>query len=320
MKEIGGYFELETHMGGSNYHPNAIALNTGRNALEYILRVRAYKKVYLPAYYCDVMLEPLAKLGVACSFYPIDLNFEFEDIEVQADEGIIYINYFGLKDDYVKVLATKYATLIVDNAQAFFATPIDGVDTYYSVRKYFGVPDGAYLYIDKLLPETLATHATATEHYRHLKGRLTHSAQAHYADYVNAEHALCHQPIMRMSPSTAELLSSVNYERAMERRKENYEHLHAHLKGMNRLQIPTDGVYMCYPLLVKPELPFATELKAHLIKNKVYVPTFWPNVRDNAVPGTMEYDLAHHLVCLPVDHRYIIGDMDEILLRMLLPQ
>ena len=63
MEPIGGYFSLELpHYG--EYHKDAIRLNTGRNCLEYILRVRNYKKVYIPYYTCDVVLEPFKKLGI----------------------------------------------------------------------------------------------------------------------------------------------------------------------------------------------------------------------------------------------------------------
>lgn len=41
--------------------------------------------------------------------------------------------------------------IILDNTQSFFQKPISGIDTIYSCRKYFGVPDGAYLSTNILL-------------------------------------------------------------------------------------------------------------------------------------------------------------------------
>lgn len=41
MKAIGGYFELELPYS-EEYHKNALRLNTGRNAFEYILRSKKY--------------------------------------------------------------------------------------------------------------------------------------------------------------------------------------------------------------------------------------------------------------------------------------
>ena len=46
MKSIGGYFELELKNNG-RYHPKSIALNTARNAFEYVLKVRTYKKLII---------------------------------------------------------------------------------------------------------------------------------------------------------------------------------------------------------------------------------------------------------------------------------
>jgi len=43
MNAIGGYFELELPYG-EEYHKNAIRLNTCRNAFEYILIAKSYKR------------------------------------------------------------------------------------------------------------------------------------------------------------------------------------------------------------------------------------------------------------------------------------
>lgn len=36
--------------------------------------------------------------------------------------------------------------LLVDNAQALYDPPMEGIDTFYFPRKFFGVPDGGYAY------------------------------------------------------------------------------------------------------------------------------------------------------------------------------
>ena len=75
MKPIGGFFELESYHG-KEYYPELIKLNTARNCFEYILRAKRYKKVYLPRYTCDVMLEPINKLGIGYEFYSINESFD----------------------------------------------------------------------------------------------------------------------------------------------------------------------------------------------------------------------------------------------------
>ena len=49
MYPIGGYFSLELN-NFRERHDNALSLNAGRYALEYILKVRGYRKVYIPYY------------------------------------------------------------------------------------------------------------------------------------------------------------------------------------------------------------------------------------------------------------------------------
>src|SRR5690606_12558742 len=139
------------------FHSEAIHLNTARNAFEYILRAQEYKKVYIPYYTCDVMLEPIKKLNLQHEFYHVDERFEplFDYGNVAGEEAFLYTNYFGLKDGFISKLAPDCRNLIVDNSQALFADPIEGVDTFYSPRKFVGIPDGAYLYSNKKISQQL---------------------------------------------------------------------------------------------------------------------------------------------------------------------
>ena len=52
MQEIGGYFELADYERGTGFpHNEGFLLNTGRNALEYILRsIGVINRVFLPYY------------------------------------------------------------------------------------------------------------------------------------------------------------------------------------------------------------------------------------------------------------------------------
>ena len=114
MNPIGGYFEFELPQS-EEYHNNAIRLNTGRNAFEYILRTKEYKKVYLPYYTCDVMLEPIKKLELDFEFYNIDKNFApiFDFTRVKTQDVFVYTNYFGICDNQVHNVSHKCQNLIV---------------------------------------------------------------------------------------------------------------------------------------------------------------------------------------------------------------
>ena len=56
MHEIGGYFGMET-LAGETYHAALIAVNSGRNALLYLLKARNVQKLYIPGFLCDTVYE-----------------------------------------------------------------------------------------------------------------------------------------------------------------------------------------------------------------------------------------------------------------------
>lgn len=271
---IGGYFELELRKG-EHYHKKALRLNTARNCFEYVLRVRKYTKVYIPYYTCEVMLEPLKKCNVAYEFYHINHQLEpDQDFNLQPTEAFLYTNYYGLKQRCVERLAQQYGKqLIVDNAQAFFAEALEGIDTFYSARKFFGVADGAYLYIDKLLDIELEQDQSY-DRMIHLLKRADIGAEAGYADFRHNDDSLIGQPIKRMSKITEKILCSIDYESVKDLRRANYLALDSLLKNTNgiELHMDDDSVPMVYPYLTNDET-----LRQRLIDNRIFVATYWPN-------------------------------------------
>ena len=310
MKPIGGYFELELPQR-SEYHSGALSLNTGRNCLEYILRVRGYRRVYLPYYSCEVLLEPFNKLGVEYTFYRINERLEIdEDITLGNGEALLCINYFGLKQDYVEFLATQYGQqLIVDNTQAFYARPISGIDTFYSCRKFFGVADGAYLYCDKPL-DIEFEQDKSWDKMAHLLKRIDISSEAAYREFSQHEEQLKNNPIKSMSSMTHRIMESIDYHQAAQRRRDNYLHLDNALKNNNGISLPlTDSaVPMVYPFLTEDK-----GLRKHLIDNKIFVAQYWPNVLDWCNNDSTDYQLTMHLLPLPIDQRYGTEEMQRII-------
>lgn len=313
MKEIGGYFELELNRG-SEYHNSAISLNLGRTAFEYLLRSKKIHKVFLPFYTCDVMLEPVKKTGTVYEYYHIDNYLEpvFDYTLLRSTDYFLYTNYFGLKDKFIEELAKKVPNLIIDNSQAFFAKPITRVDTFYSPRKFFGVPDGGYLYMEGV-SDLEFPQDSSLERFKHLLKRVEFGAEVGYEDFKANDISFINNPIMRMSKLTKALLCNIDYEFAKRKRVENFLFLHDHLSKSNELQIKLVGesVPMVYPFLTNKY-----NIKRELLKNKIYVATYWPNVIKNNKKGEVEYYLAERIVCLPIDHRYGIEEMKEIIKKL----
>lgn len=309
-RPIGGYFELELRKG-EHYHKKAIRLNTARNCFEYILRRRHIKKVYIPFYTCEVMLEPIDKLGIDYEFYHIDESLEPTILPVlKTNEAFLYTNYFGLKQACVKKLIGVYGErLIVDNAQAFYAKPYPGIDTFYSARKFFGLADGAYLYTDGFLQQELEQD-NSFDRMSHLLKRVDLGAEAGYQDFKKNDGALVGQDIKKMSRLTDVLLSGIDYNRARIIRRENFIVLDKALSKTNcfHFDLDEDNTPMVYPYLANDKT-----LKQQLIEKKIFVATYWPNVYEWCNPEDWEFTLAERVAYIPVDQRYDSNDMAYII-------
>lgn len=320
-KEIGGYFSKEAVLGKS-IRPSALSgtilVNTGRNALEYILHsLTRVDKAYLPYYTCDVLLQPLNKLGIPCEFYHINEHLELaHPIILEENEYIIINNYFGLQNAYIQRMADHYGEhLIVDNSQAFYAPTLPGIKAFYSTRKFVGVSDGGCVWAG-LPTETSRSgllHMDKSESRNvYLTIREQKGAEAGYAAFREAEKSLDNQVIKVMSAETRKALGTIDYEKIRVRRQQNFLDLHIALKDSNKLQLSPslsrDEVPMVYPYWTDD-----SSLRQRLIDNHIYVAQYWPNVFDWCQEGDLEYELAKNLIPLPIDQRYGEEEMKKII-------
>ena len=317
MKPIGGYFSLEIN-DGQELHAHALRLNAGRYALEYILKARKYRKVYIPYYICDSILQPLKRLSVEYEFYHINEQLEPAlELQPNANEAVLYVNYFGLKNRYADSFCYTNPNTILDQTQAFYSKPGNKYndksiqcDTFYSCRKYFGVPDGAYLYTDSLLDEELAQDESF-ERMTFLTKRIDRSAQEGYADFHTNDKSLSNVGMKRMSKLTEAMMSGIDYSTKANKRIRNFNVLDKVLRESNRFKWDVDygTVPLVYPYLVEN----GATLRQRLIDNQVFCARYWPNVLEWCEKSDWEYQLTENLVCLPIDQRYGDEEMKRII-------
>jgi len=309
MNAIGGYLGLEPG-AGQPWHMGALALNLGRNALAQVVRTRGYRRVHVPRFTCDVLMAPLLLCGVEVVFYDLDDALAPLSMPGPDDgEGFLYTNYFGLKDHTVGELAGGVRNLIVDNAQSFYAKPNPGVDTFYSCRKFFGVPDGAYLYCDARSrdePERDVSYGR----FAHLLRSVDEGPEAGYADFKANEDALGQVPLRTMSHLTERLMHGIGHTRVMEKRRGNRDHLHGALRERN--QLPLDPMAANVPFSY-PFLSGDDALRERLTAHRIYTPRYWADTIAPLEPGTVEHRCADGIVHLPIDQRYGTREMDRIL-------
>ena len=302
---LGGYFGLEAgrreHVA---FHPGATAFQSGRAAFLAVLEARRPKRIHLPWYLCDSMDEPLRQCGIEAQRYGIDQDFRIaQPLALEPDDWLLYVNYFGLCDAAVDELLVRHPAnqVVVDNSQAFFSFPKHSVATLYSPRKFFGVPDGGYLVAPTTRLQFFERDTESVHRSCHLMTRLSLGAEAGYLQYTDAEHSLSDQPARRMSKVTEQLLSAIDYADVRERRRRNFDLLQSHLGPCNELKwnLREDQVPLCYPFLVRCE-----GLREALIRARVYVPRYWPDLlASEASLPERERRLAADLLPLPIDQR-----------------
>ncbi len=310
---IGGYFELEISNRGSVYHDIALALNSGRNAFEYILFNKSYKRIHIPYFTCDVMLQPIIKLNLEYVFYRIDETFKPLINDYRTDDALLYTNYFGLNHHNIELLINEYPNVIIDNAQAFFDKPADKVSTFYSPRKFFGLPDGGFVYAEDVTPIQHYEQDNSCNRIMHLLTRIEYGAESGFELFKTNDAELDNQSIKLMSNLTQKLLNGVDFENVINKRCNNFNFLHQHLKYTNKLtQFINNATITCpmiYPYLVEN----GENIRKILANNRIYSAMYWPNVLEWVGSDYLEYNFAKNIVCLPIDQRYSIDSMQRIL-------
>lgn len=308
-KEIGGYFQLE-EMGKGEYYQELYRVNLGRTALLWLAESRRIQKLVLPYFLCDSVSEVCGEAGIGTEFYHLNEQLEpvYEETNLKEGEFLYLVNYYGqLTDQKIIEYKNRYRNLIVDHTHAFFQRPLKGVDTLYSVRKFWGVTDGAYLSTDAELTGNKPEDFSA-ERMLHVLGRYEKDAGTYYQTMRNNAASYHGMEIRRMSRLTRNLLGAIDYEKAAYVREQNYQSLKNLLPSEN----PFTGV--------SPRGPFAypyyhkngRELRKWLAKRKIFVPTYWNNVLEEQDPASLEYQWAADILPLPCDHRYGREEMEYI--------
>jgi len=311
-KPIGGFFDFEVFGNRNFYHSNALGLTNGRACLSYVIDNEEIESVYVPLYSCNTLLEPFKKRNINIKFYNIDNQLNpIYNPKLNENEFYILINYFGLKEKLINELIEKFGRqLIIDDTHNFFGKGYGKIYSFTSARKYFGVPDGAYLYGSQNaeinnIPRF--TRISLQHNILRLEGRQEDAFKS-YQEYENS----LGTEVLRISKTSETILASIDYEAIMNHRKMNFDVLYDHFQSDNLLHFTRTNIDVpfCYPLLLKNEID-----KKLLYAKQIFIPTLWPDIleRENRLNYPIEERITRNLLPLPVDHRYDINDMHRLI-------
>ena len=303
MKEIGGYFGLEESTR-NEYYPKLVALNTGRNALLYVLKARKIEKIYIPYYLCDTVSEICKKYKYEFEYYHVDKSFKpIFSKPLKKSEYIYIVNYFGqISNSELLKYKVEYKNVIFDNVQAFFQKPVKGIDTIYSCRKFFGVPDGSYLSTEILLKKSLEQDVSSNR-MSHILGRFETTASDYYGLFQKNDESFYDLELKSMSKITHNLLKNIDYKSVKKIREQNFKFLDRALAQKNFLQLKQPKGPYCYPFLCRD----GSKLRNQLASHRIYIPTLWPNVLEMDLGFEKQY--AQDILPIPCDQRYELSDM-----------
>ncbi len=268
MREIGSFIEWEFARGRELYRGDVARLNTGRAALYHAARVLGCRTVYLPYYQCGTVREFLSRKGVELRYYTMDRDFCPQLEAVPSDAAVVLVNYFGVMGQArMQALASRYAHVILDNCQAFFAPPLPHCLNVYSARKFVGVPDGAYV---------------------------VGPGAARYVEEYEQDYS---------SDSAAFLLQRIEYGcegRAYAGKQANDDRLLGSINRLRPLQYYADDcVPMVYPLLVEND-----RLLPYLLDHHILQGHWWSYLLQELPPDTAEYWLSRYGIPITIDQRY----------------
>lgn len=318
-KPIGGYFELEL---GQHYNniPNTVeALHCARTCLRLIIRYFKIKQIYAPTYTCHAIDEVLRQEGCEILHYHIREDF-MPDQDFPENAYVLYTDYFGVCSNNVRTLAKKHIHLIVDSTMNF-NMPVKVFASFNSLRKFFGVPDGAFLSSESLLYDTFRLdRAHSYDRCSHLLKRLDVGPEFGFDDAVKNDRNVEIEEffsdayksdvllkLFRMSKLTTSIYECIDVKAVQKIRHKNFKILDDNLGGWNKLKpfkIDKYDMPVAYPFFL-PE----TRLKQWLIDNKIYVPSYWGDCKENS---KLESDYENYIVALPIDQRYNEDDMLHI--------
>ena len=317
---IGAYFGLElpprrAGRGAFPYteSPCCAWVSSGRAAFESLLRSMPLpERVLVPRFTCDTVLAPLVRLGLPVLRYELTEEWLPQlPQELGAGDMLLITNYFGFTpaESIARAAAAHPGPCVVDATTALFAPPVPGIPTFYSLRKFAGVPDGgvAVAPFRIQLPEE---QDLSSARARYLLERIELGAAAALPASEAAEQDISANPPRRMSPLTRAMVQAIDWEHIAAARRRNYAALHARLAALNRCALPAEppSAPFCYPFVCA--IP---RMRDALIDSGIALPIFWPEVIRDTPAESPANELARRLLPLPLDQRYTPDELLRVL-------
>lgn len=324
---------------GSDY----VWMSTGRSATKFVLKTiqernpQINKVALLPSFTCHTVIEPFIEYGWTINYYDIDssLNASADEIINRAKlvncDVVLFHRYFGFDtiDGYERLCAkfrSEGILSIEDITQCLYSDFQKSQADYTvgSIRKWTGTPDGGFAVC---LEGTFKSKPTDSDSMLEkakleasfLKYNYLFNKEGEKSAFLEkfrvAEDILDKQKgWYTIGDMSSRVLSNLDVKTLKERRQANYDFVYQGVSSNKaiRLILPNiDNKFV--PLYLPLYVENRKSLQSLFIQNSIYAPIVWPkpeclvNVCKNAE------DLYNHILCIPIDQRYGLDDMERLL-------
>lgn len=273
-----------------------IKLNLARNCLKYICKAYGINKILLPYYTCPVVWNSLREESCEVKFYHIDKDF-LPTEKFEENDFILYTNYFGINSKNCKKLAKKYPNIIIDNSQGFFSEPL-GLASFNSLRKFFNVQNGAYLFTSKQLEQVFEVDKIELQPV---------SMQEDYEKFLKNELFLdAQKQIKTISPKVEKMMNDIDFEAESIKRVRIFKQYEKVLKNFNNIQLDLNigDVPYCYPFSPNSEI-----IKRKLWSKNLVLLQLWKNFPKSFI----ESEFLNDTIALPLDNAEYAEKIIEII-------
>ena len=324
-------------------HGNDYAwMSTGRSATRLVLqaieeRTPECKKVaLLPPFTCHTVFEPFMEFDYEIRTLSMnsDLSINAEDIvryQEKCKAGVVLVHrYYGfdtlpLFDLAVETLQRKGVIVIEDCTQCLYSSfPISSADyVVASIRKWCGVPDGGFAICkegnfcckpsqeDRKMVELkrVASELKCQFLFERKGDKPTFKAK-----YREAEELLDNQnEYYAIGKLSAAIQAELDVEMLKKKRRDNYQVLLEGIRNVVGVKVifdfmPDDVVPLYFPILADDR----ETIQALLADNDIYAPIVWTKAGNCPPIGEIANSIYEKILCIPVDQRYGVDDMQRI--------
>lgn len=318
-------------------------MSTGRSATRLVLKTieernpNVSKIALIPSFTCHTVIEPFLDYGYEIIPLPLDKYLRTSPeaiiaLQKQTEAGVVLVhNYFGFTTTpnlktISETLNHQGIALIEDRTQCLYSGLPESSADYYvgSIRKWCGVPDGGFavcrdgVFNNKPTEPDAAMvelKRTASE----LKYKYIFTGEGNKAVYKSlfseAETLLDSQnKFYSIGKLSSIIQAGLNVAELKEKRRNNFLCLLHSLKDSFKIKpvfdsLPDNVTPLYFPVLVNER----KTLQALLADNDVYAPVVWPKA--NCCPQVSKETefIYNHILCIPIDQRYGIDDMERII-------